>query len=158
VFEAEREEPDIDTRPPRPPAAPLFSRGLILWSVAQGLAATALVGAAYAWGLSQSLPEGELRALTFFSLVAAIVALVFVNRTFATGPLSAFAQPSGTLLAVPVAVDSAASAVLFIPALSALFRFGPLHGHDAGIICGGAVVLLIVLQLLKRLAVPALRR
>ena len=36
VFEAETEEDDVMARPPRPPAEPLFTRGLVGWSLAQG--------------------------------------------------------------------------------------------------------------------------
>src|SRR5690348_2674789 len=36
VFEAESEETDVMRRRPRAPAAPLFSRALILWSLLQG--------------------------------------------------------------------------------------------------------------------------
>jgi len=75
VFEAEIEEEDIMRRPPRAPDEPLFSGRLIWWSILQGVVAFAVVGAIYAVAYRQGMPANEVRALTFFSLVTAIVAL-----------------------------------------------------------------------------------
>ena len=47
VFEAETEEDDVMSRPPRPPDQPLFSGALIGWSLAQGAFAFALVAVIY---------------------------------------------------------------------------------------------------------------
>ena len=69
VFEAETEEDDVMRRPPRVPDQPLFSGALIAWSVLQGALAFALVAAIFVVALGRGMPEAEVRALTFFSLV-----------------------------------------------------------------------------------------
>ncbi len=42
-------------------------------------------------------PEAEGRAFAFFSLVAAIVALIFVNRSFSATLFTAFVRPNSAL-------------------------------------------------------------
>lgn len=44
VFEAEPEEVDVMTRPPRDPALPLFSSGSLGWSLLQGTLVLLAVG------------------------------------------------------------------------------------------------------------------
>ncbi len=158
VFEAEPEEEDIMNRPPRHPEAPLFSPGLILWSVLQGLMAFGLVCSFYFWGVHQALPEAELRALTFFALVTAIVALIYANRSFSASPLKALTGGNRLLVLVPAAVGLSLALILNLPWTAALFSFGPLHGHDvlAGLL--GAVALFLLLEILKLPVRRALRR
>ena len=62
VFEAE--EADIMGRPPRNPDDRLFSKGLIGWSLTQGLVAFAAVAAILFLGAQRQMPEDELRTLT----------------------------------------------------------------------------------------------
>ena len=82
VFEAETEEDDVMRRPPRAPDEPLVLRPLIVWSVLQGVLAFALIAAIYVLAYRSGMPEQEVRALAFFSLVVAIVSLILVNRSF----------------------------------------------------------------------------
>ena len=80
VFEAETEEDDVMRRPPRSPDDPLFSRTLMVWSVLQGALAFALVAGIYLVALQRGMPENEVRALAFFSLVLTIVGLILSYR------------------------------------------------------------------------------
>ena len=130
VFEAETEEDDIMRRPPRAPDEPLFSTRLILWSVLQGLLAFALVAAIYVIAYWRGLPEDEVRALAFFSLVTAVVALIFVNRSFSASIWSALRPPNRALKYVLLAVAAILGLTLLWPTASNLFRFGPLHADD----------------------------
>lgn len=104
VFEAEDEEKDIMDHPPRDPEERLFSARLIGWSVTQGLVAFAAVAAILFWGAARQMPEDELRALTFFTLVIVIISLIFVNRSFKVSPMAAFGRTKPALLFVFAAV------------------------------------------------------
>jgi P-type Ca2+ transporter type 2C len=42
--------------------------------------------------LKYGMPEAEVRALASFSLVLAIVSMIFVNRSFSTSLVTAFRQ------------------------------------------------------------------
>jgi P-type Ca2+ transporter type 2C len=89
VFEAETEEDDVMRRLPRAPDEPLFSWPLIVWSLLQGALAFALVATIFVLAYRSGMPEREVRALAFFSLVVAIVSLILVNRSFSASLLTA---------------------------------------------------------------------
>lgn len=149
VFEAEHSEDDIMRRPPRSPATPLFSSGLIIWSLLQGGFAFVLIGAVYLLGLERGMPAGEVRALAFVTLLLTNVGLIFINRSFSTSLLTAIARRNPALwivigLLLPLLLITAR----WGPA-EALFNFGPLHADDLAICTGVAVILLAVLESLK---------
>jgi P-type Ca2+ transporter type 2C len=149
VFEAETEEDDVMSRPPRPPDQPLFSGALIGWSLVQGAFAFALVAVIYVIALNQGMPEQEVRALAFFSLVLAIVSLIFVNRSFGASLITALRRPNAALALVLVAVPVMLGLTLLFPPVSALFRFGPLHLDDLALTLGAGIVVLVFLEALK---------
>jgi P-type Ca2+ transporter type 2C len=149
VFEAETEEDDVMRRPPRAPNEPLFSGPMIMWSVLQGMFALALVAAIFWVAYGRGMPDDEVRALVFFSLITAIIALIFVNRSFSASPLTALRRPNAALKIVLLAVIAILGATLFWPFASRLFRFGPLHGDDLALTVGAGVCVLVVLELLK---------
>lgn len=66
-------------RRPRAPEQPLFSTSLIGWSVLQG---AVLVAGVFIISYRRGMPDTEVRALAFFSLIMTIVGLIFVNRSF----------------------------------------------------------------------------
>ncbi len=57
VFEAETEEDDVMSRPPRDPADPLFSRAMVVWSLFQGALAFALVSTIFVVALNRGCPS-----------------------------------------------------------------------------------------------------
>jgi Ca2+-transporting ATPase len=157
VFEAESEEDDVMARPPRDPQEPLFSWSLVGWGAAQGLVAFAIVSAIYLAALARDLPADETRALTFFSLVTCIVALIFANRSYSASLWRALRNPSPALALVVVVVPSALALVLVWPQARALFGFGAVHGHDMAIALGAGVVLMAVLEVAKALGAQTIR-
>ena len=136
-------------RPPRSPDEPLLPKALVLWSALQGALALVLTGGvmvtANAWGM----PENEVRALTFFSLVLVIVSLVFVNRSFSSSLVEAFTRPNRVLVVIVVFVAIVLTLSLAWPAAAGLFRFGPLHADDLAITAGAALISLVLLEISK---------
>jgi P-type Ca2+ transporter type 2C len=157
VFEAESAEDDVMRRPPRAPAAPLFSGALMSWSLLQGGLVLALVAGIFLVGLGRGMPEGEVRALTFFSLVLSIVGLILVNRSFSASLLTALRRPNASLAAVLAAVAAMLCLTLLWPWAQALFRFGPLHGDDLTVTVGAGAAVLIILEFAKPLWRQSLR-
>ena len=149
VFEAEAEEHNVMQRPPRSPDEPLLPKALLVWSGMQGALALILSGGvmltANAWGM----PENEVRALTFFSLVLVIVSLIFVNRSFTSSLVEAFTRPNRMLLFIVIFVAAVLATSLVWPAAANLFRFGPLHADDLAITVGAAIVSLVLLEISK---------
>jgi Ca2+-transporting ATPase len=156
AFEAEPEEADVMSRPPRAPAAPLLSARLVAWSALQGAVGFAAPAGAYLLGLWRGLPEDELRSFVFAALVLTAVALTLVNRSFAASPLAALRRPNTTLAVVLAGAGLILVLVLLVPPLAELFRFGPLHADDLVLAVGAALGVLIVLETVKPLfAAPA---
>ena len=149
VFEAETEEQNIMRRPPRAPAEPLFSGRVMLWSVLQGIFAFGLVAGIYVMGFRRGMPENEARALAFFSLVTAVAALIFVNRSFSASVLTAISRPNPALKFVFLGVTATLTLTLTWPVARDLFRFGPLHADDLALTIGAGIVVLCVLEFLK---------
>ncbi len=149
AFEAEEEEGDVMKRPPRNSDEALFNWPMIGWSVVQGLLALMVVGGVYYFAHGRGMPEGEIRALSFFTLVLAIISLIFVDRTFSASLLQAFTRGNFALTAVLMAVFSIMALTLYVPQAAALFRFGPLHPDDLFISAVAAAGLLLMLEALK---------
>jgi Ca2+-transporting ATPase len=149
VFEAETEEDDVMRRGPRSPDEPLFSRHLIGWSLLQGGLAFALVAAIFVIGYRHGMPETEVRALAFFSLIMTIVSLIFVNRSFSASLISALGRPNPALAWVLVAVTALLGLTLLWPLARNLFRFGPLHWDDLALTLGAGALVLVVLEVAK---------
>ncbi|RWM31252.1 cation-translocating P-type ATPase [Mesorhizobium sp.] len=149
VFESETEEEDIMERPARDPEEALFTRPLMAWSLVQGVLAWAVVAAIFLLGLHSGIPEGEVRALTFFALVVSIVGLVLVNRAFSASLISALSRPNRVLGAV-IAVDSMVlGLVLLWPPANVIFQFGPPGLSDLAAVLATAIGLVALLEFLK---------
>jgi Ca2+-transporting ATPase len=151
VFEAETEEDDVMRRPPRDPGEKLFSGHLIAWSLVQGACAFLAVAAIFVVASGRGMPETEVRALAFFSLVLVIVALIFVNRSFSASMLTALRRPNRALALVLPAVAAMLALTLLWPMASDLFRFGPLHWDDLALTLGAGVAVFVVLEVVKPL-------
>jgi Ca2+-transporting ATPase len=151
VFEAEGEEEDVMRRPPRPPEERLFTPSLVTWSIFQGSLALAAVAAVFLAAYWRGLPEADVRALAFFSLVAVIVSLIFVNRSFSSSITQAIRRPNKTLGLVIISVAAIlALATTWKPA-RILFGFGILHMDDVALTLMVGAAVLIVLEFGKRL-------
>ena len=156
VFEAERKEADIMKRRPRPPTEPLFSWRMITWSVFQGGVALALLASAFLIATYRGIPENEVRALAFFGLVASILALILVNRSFSTSLFHALGRGNTALRYVFAAVIAISALIALVPQIQTLLRFGSLRWLDFGVAAAIGAALFVVLEILKPLAKRAI--
>ena len=156
VFEAERKETDIMKRRPRPPFEKLFSWRMIAWSVFQGGVAFALLATTFLLATYQEMPVPEVRALTFFGLVASILALILVNRSFSTSLMQALGRGNTILRYVFAAVIAISALIMLIPQIQTLLQFGYLRVIDLGIAVALGVMVFVILEVLKPLAKRAI--
>jgi Ca2+-transporting ATPase len=154
VFEAEGEEPDTMRRPPRHPSAPLFTAGFVVWSLLQGGLVLTLVAGLFVMALQQNLPEPDARSLAFAALVATNLGLVLVNRSLGASVFAAFTRPNAALWWVVVAAAAILAGVILFPPARKLFHFGPLHGDDITVALASGLIVLLLLELAKRLMQP----
>jgi P-type Ca2+ transporter type 2C len=149
VFEAELEEADVMARPPRDPRSPLFSGSLAAWSLLQGALVFVLVAAIYVIALGNGLPEADVRALAFVSLVFTNVGLILANRSFDSSVLGALRRPNPALWWIVGAMTVLIAVVTLWAPARRLFHFGPLHLDDTAVCIGAGLVTLLGLELLK---------
>jgi P-type Ca2+ transporter type 2C len=95
------------------------------------------------------MPETELRALVFVSLVLVNASLILVNRSFSASLLVALIRPNASLWVLLSGVVAPLAVALTWPPAMDLFRFGPLHLDDLGPTLLAGVAVLVVLELIK---------
>ncbi|KKW91740.1 cation-translocating P-type ATPase [Sphingobium chungbukense] len=151
VFEAEREESRIMHRPPRSPAERLFSAALVVPSILYGgIALALLIGLHIAttyWGLA---PD-RVRAVLFFALVASIMALALVNRSFSTSLTRALWRNNASLRYVAAAVLTACGLILTVEPLRRILHFAQPEPADFPFLILLPVLLLLLCEGVKGL-------
>jgi Ca2+-transporting ATPase len=149
VFEAEQEEGDAMSRPPRPPAEPLFTRSLIVRSALQGLAGFVAVAAIFLSANYAGMEEPVIRSMSFLTLVLVIVAFILVNRSHRASLADAIFRPNRALALVLVAVAAVLTAALLVPVARDLLKFGALGLPQLAAAGGVALAALAVLESIK---------
>ncbi|WP_339500842.1 cation transporting ATPase C-terminal domain-containing protein, partial [Pseudomonas canadensis] len=104
------------------------------------------------------MPEVEVRALVFFALIAEILALILVNRSFGASIIEAFARHNSALRAVLAAIVVIASLIFFLPAAQILLKFGSIAWIDMVFAVGLGAGLLVLLELCKPVVRSIMRR
>ena len=120
-------------RPPRAAESRILPMAMASWSLVQGSLALGVVAAVLWSSIGRGMPESELRALVFVSLVLVNASLILVNRSFSGSLLSALLRRNISLWILLSSVAVLLAVVLtWRPAMD-LFRFGPLHADDLGV-------------------------
>jgi Ca2+-transporting ATPase len=130
VFEAEPEDGGIMRRPPRSPREPLFGRHLVTLSLLQGVSVLVIVLAVFFISLHRGQGEGEVRALTFTTLIIANLGLIFSNRSWHRTVVGTLRSPNRALWWVTGSALALLLLVLYLPASRELFRMSALHVPD----------------------------
>ncbi len=146
VFESEREERDIMRRRPRPVGEPLFDRRTVLFSLLEGLGVLLVTAGVLARALVGGLPEDDARVLTFTTLVIGDLGLILGNRVVAGSLFTAVRAPNVALWLVVGGAVMLLSAVVVVPGLRDLFRFGVVHPDDLATIWAASLLALLWLE------------
>ena len=149
VFEAEREESRLMLRPPRDPAEKLLSREVIQRGIVQGLVAALALSVLYLLAAYSDVPDAELRTLTFFALVSAVLALALVNRSFSTSLRHALSRENPMFRYVLGFIAVGSGAIMVVPIVRHSLGFVPLEWTQVGLVAGFGAVLLVLLELIK---------
>ncbi|NOS76223.1 MAG: cation-translocating P-type ATPase [Methyloglobulus sp.] len=151
VFEAEQEEEDVMQRPPRDPASPLILPKRIIWAALQGFLVFAILAVVFIGAAQLGVPDPDLRALVFTSLVLMNMGLILVNRSFKASLSHAFWRPNRSLWILFGGVMTLlATAVYWHPA-QVLFHFGKLHRDDLAVCAVAGFFSLLLLEAIKSL-------
>lgn len=129
VFEAEPEEENVMSRPPRGREEHLFGWNTVAISVLQG--SGVLVASLFVlWLALAKYPVDAARALSFATLVLGSLALIFINRSWTSSALSSLKTRNSALGWVIFASVGLLAIVLLVPAAQRLFHFAPFEQGD----------------------------
>ncbi|MDD1742917.1 MAG: cation-translocating P-type ATPase [Methanotrichaceae archaeon] len=149
VFEAEPEESDVMTRPPRDPKKPLFSRRTVGLSMIQGFVVLIIVLVVYMVSLYRGLGETEARTLTFTTLIFSNLGLILINRSWSRTIFETLDTPNPALWWVLGGALVLLGAVLYISSLRELFGFSVLHKTDLAICIVAGIASIFWFEVLK---------
>jgi P-type Ca2+ transporter type 2C len=151
AFEAEDEESNVMRRPPRASADRLFSLRSLGMSLMQGALALGLVLALLLWMMGQERSDGEIRALVFCALVFANLGLIVTNRSWTRNVWALLASRNAAFWWIIAATGLCVAAILNVPHLREVFRFGVLSLGDLAVAVAVALFMISVLEVLKPL-------
>ncbi|MEG1644046.1 MAG: cation-translocating P-type ATPase, partial [Bacteroidales bacterium] len=126
IFEAEKAEKNVMSRPPRKTNEPFFGAKKILISCFQGVWVLASTLAIYFITLKLGYQTGEVRAMTFTTLIIANIMNILTNRSWSESIFTILRTPNPTVKWVAGGALLFISLVLTIPFLLQLFQFSPI--------------------------------
>ncbi|MDZ8051163.1 MAG: cation-translocating P-type ATPase [Aulosira sp. ZfuVER01] len=130
VFEAEPEESNIMTRPPRNPREPLFSPQTWKLALLQGVSVLVVLVAVFAIAFYRGNGELDARALAFTTLIISNLSMILTNRSWSRTIPEMLRSPNTALWWVIGGGVVFLGLVLYVPLLRHLFRFSFLHFED----------------------------
>ncbi|MFH0967260.1 MAG: cation-translocating P-type ATPase, partial [Methanobacteriota archaeon] len=134
VFESEKEEKNVMTRPPRHREERLFTKKTLSLSLLQGFVVLAVVLIIYLNALIRGFGEAEVRTMTFTTIVIANLFLILTNRSWSETIVRTLRTPNRAMSWVFAGTISSLILVLSIPILQDLFKFGSVSFVDL-IVC-----------------------
>ncbi len=136
IFEAEKEEDNIMSRPPKSRKEAFFTGRKIFISCMQGISILVIVLAIYLSCLYYwQMRVGQVRALSFIALVAGNIGVIFTNRSWSKNIFQIFATPNPTVKWVVAFASLFLVLANVIPFLQGLFQFEPITLWQ-GLLCG----------------------
>jgi Ca2+-transporting ATPase len=131
IFEAEQEERNVMSRPPKKIDEPFFGAKKILLGCTQGVGILVIVLAVYALGLHLGYGEREVRAFTFTTLVISNIAAILSNRSWTKNIFQILATPNRTVKWVVGGAIVFLALILNVPLLLNLFQFDKIDPFEA---------------------------
>jgi len=131
IFEAEKEEKNVMTRPPKKIDEPFFDGKKIFLSCLQGCSVLAIVLAVYFIYLHLGYTEKEVRAMSFLTLIVANVAIILSNRSWTRNIFQILATRNKTVKWITGGAIIFLILILNIPFLMSLFQFERLQFVNA---------------------------
>ena len=126
IFEAEKAEKNIMSRPPKKIDEPFFGFKKILISCFQGIWILIATLAVYFISLKMGYEIGEVRAMSFITLIVANIFTILTNRSWYESIITILRTPNPTVKWVAGGAILFIILILNIPFLLSLFQFSPI--------------------------------
>jgi Ca2+-transporting ATPase len=134
IFEAEKEEKNVMSRPPKDINEPFFGARKILFSCMQGIGILVISLLVYFIGLKMEYSEKSVRTLTFVTLIVSNIAVILSNRSWTTGFFKILLTPNKAVKWIIGGAIIFLILILNIPFLLDLFQFEKI-GYPEIIVC-----------------------
>jgi P-type Ca2+ transporter type 2C len=134
IFEAEKEERNVMSRPPKDINEPFFGAGKILFSCLQGAGIIIICLGVYFAGLRLGYSEKGVRTLTFVTLIIANISVIFSNRSWTSGIFSILSTRNKAVTWITGGAVVFLILILRVPFLLNLFQFEKI-GYTELIVC-----------------------
>lgn len=125
IFEAEKAEKNVMSRLPRKIDQPFFGNKKILISCFQGIWILVATLGIYFATLGTGYPIGEVRAMTFSTLIFANIATILTNRSWESSIFTILRTPNKTVKWVAGGAALFILLALTVPFLQRIFQFEP---------------------------------
>lgn len=152
VFEAEKEDDGIMSRPPRNLHKPMLGGKTVIIDVLQGFGILLVTFALFALSMRFGKSELEARSFAFTSLVLSNLMLIIVNLSWNQSIYQILKSGNRTLMFVVGGAIISLLAVLYIPLFSDLFHLTPLKMFDfllVGIVASLSLAWFEILKLFR---------
>jgi Ca2+-transporting ATPase len=123
IFEAEKEEKNVMSRPPKDINEPFFGVRKILFSCLQGIGIIIICLLVYFIGLKMGYSEKGVRTLTFVTLIASNISVIISNRSWTSGIVKILSAPNKAVNWIVGGAIIFLILILNIPFLLNLFQF-----------------------------------
>ena len=127
IFEAEKEEKNVMSRPPKNINEPFFGFRKIFMSCMQGVGILVITLIVYYLGLRWGYTEKEVRAMTFTTLIASNIAVILTNRSWTRNIFEIIISPNYAVKWVVGGAIFFLILVLYLPFFQKLFQFEALN-------------------------------
>lgn len=149
AFESEKEETDIMNRSPRDPNEQFFGIRKIFASASMGLLLLVMVLAVYFLSIDEGHTDGEIRAITFSSLIIGNLFLILTTLSKTRNAITVLFEKNIALLVIVFAASGLMILLIATPYLRSIFSFDyPGLSHFA-ISISGALTMLFILEIIK---------
>ena len=123
IFEAEKEEKNVMSRPPKDINEPFFGAKKILLSCSQGIGILLICLLVYLVGLKMGYSASGVRTLTFVTLIVSNIAVILSNRSWTSNIFTILFTPNKAVKWVVGGAVFFLMLILNIPFLLELFQF-----------------------------------
>jgi Ca2+-transporting ATPase len=123
IFEAEKEEKNVMSRPPKDINEPFFGARKIMFSCMQGVGILVISLLIYFMGLKMGYSEKSVRTFTFVTLIVANIAAILSNRSWTSGFFKILLTPNKAVKWIIGGAIIFLILILNIPFLLNLFQF-----------------------------------
>lgn len=131
IFEAEKAEKNVMSRPPRNLNEPFFGAKKILISCLQGVWVLLATLGIYFIALELGYDIGQVRAMTFTTLIIANVMTILTNRSWSESIFTILRTPNPTVKWVAGGALLFITLILTIPFLQKMFQFSAITVFEA---------------------------